>query len=437
MIRRLPSPVLPLLTALFTACSGGTGAPQGGDEAATDTSADTGPETPDSGADDGDPLVLFPMDHLLEVNVTLAPGDWTAIQAEAATWFDRYNGADCLDAPYAAPSTERSARVTVDGADAGTVGLRRNGDWRSESAARPSLKVNLDPDGDGRRFHGVGTMALENLAQDPGAVRLCAVYDAMAALGQPAPRCALAHVTVNGEDLGVYAHVEDADDALFPRVWGDDAQVYEGGDADFLAGWTGSFDPKNDTTDPKAPAVHALTDALATDPLLDDGAALVDAVGAVADLDALGQAWATEVLFEETAGYSAARGPMYAVVPADGLLRVVPWSPIVSLGASPSPSPLDLLAAQVPARLAVADPAGLPAALTAVLATWDGAAMAADVTRLADLARPAMTGDVDAFEASVAAAAAFVEGRRAVLEAALADGLPTPATEPPLSPCLV
>ncbi|GIS62194.1 MAG: hypothetical protein CM1200mP2_44190 [Planctomycetaceae bacterium] len=63
--------------------------------------------------------------------------------------------------------------------------------------------------------------------------------------GSPACRCALARVTVNGKNLGIYSHVETVNKPLLRRGFGDDrGTLYEGTVTDFHEGWEGSFEKK-------------------------------------------------------------------------------------------------------------------------------------------------------------------------------------------------
>ena len=63
--------------------------------------------------------------------------------------------------------------------------------------------------------------------------------------GSPAPRCAFARVTVNGEHLGVYSHVETIRKPLLKRAFGWSlGTLFEGTIVDFDPGWEGSLELK-------------------------------------------------------------------------------------------------------------------------------------------------------------------------------------------------
>ena len=57
-----------------------------------------------------------------------------------------------------------------------------------------------------RLLSGLRRMTLNNARQDPSYINQCLGYQLFAAAGVPAPRCSFATVTVNGEQLGIYAH---------------------------------------------------------------------------------------------------------------------------------------------------------------------------------------------------------------------------------------
>ena len=77
-------------------------------------------------------------------------------------------------------------------------------------------------------------LTLNNCVNDPSKAQQSLVYGFMNKAGVPAPRSNLARVSVNGEDLGVYANVESVRKPLIKRWFGDcNGELYEaqnGGD---------------------------------------------------------------------------------------------------------------------------------------------------------------------------------------------------------------
>ena len=63
--------------------------------------------------------------------------------------------------------------------------------------------------------------------------------------GLPVPRCNFATVAVNGEDLGLYVHIESVKDAFVERNFSDaSGNLYEGTLSDFRPGWRGTYAKK-------------------------------------------------------------------------------------------------------------------------------------------------------------------------------------------------
>ena len=81
--------------------------------------------------------------------------------------------------------------------------------------------------------------------------------------GSPAPCCAYAKVTVNGNNLGIYCHVETIRQPLLKREFGNDkGALYEGTVVDFFEGWTGSFEKKVGEDKPGRKKIKQLIQAL-------------------------------------------------------------------------------------------------------------------------------------------------------------------------------
>ena len=86
---------------------------------------------------------------------------------------------------------------------------------------------------------GLTRFTLNNAKQDPSYVNQCIGYDLFRAAGVPAPRCNFANVTVNGENLGLYVHVESVKKPYLRQYFAsDEGNLYEGTLSDFRDGWT-------------------------------------------------------------------------------------------------------------------------------------------------------------------------------------------------------
>ena len=358
---------------------------------------------PDEGvADTDERATAYDDTRVLEVALTLGDGDWEALRGETRSLWDIFGG-DCLAEPFESPFSWYAGDATVDGVHLGTVRVRKKGFLGSLESARPSLKLDL-----GRGVHGVTRLTLNNGREDPTGLRTCLAYKTYAAAGVPAPRCTLAHVIVNGEDLGVYANVEPIDENfLTRRGFSPDGALFEGTLSDFREGWTGTFDPETESAD--VADLHRVVEAVDSSDL--------DLLSDAVDLDAYLDFWAAEVLVGQWDGYSANTNNFFVYDdPSTGLIRLLPWGPDAAF---------DSDAASVRANAALAQavlvaPGGEEAYLAHVTAllddVWDGDAMAEEVDRLADLADP---WQGDEFRADVGSLRAFVEGRADAIRAEL------------------
>ncbi|MCP4172916.1 MAG: hypothetical protein GY758_19325, partial [Fuerstiella sp.] len=83
------------------------------------------------------------------------------------------------------------------------------------------------------------------------------------AANSPAPRCSYAHVRVNGNDLGVYCHVESAKKPLLRRNFGtDEGTLLEGTVTDFFADWEKSFERKTGKEEAARSRIRAMIESL-------------------------------------------------------------------------------------------------------------------------------------------------------------------------------
>lgn len=416
-------------------------APEGGPPPAPEPTSPTTPEPPpppdptDPGPDVADDDAWFRRDHLLEVELELAPADWDALRRETRDVLDTLGGADCLLEPWVSPWGDYRATVTIDGERVADVGVSKKGFLGSLSTERPSLKVDTDTFVDDLvTANGTERLLLHNNLQDPSAVRQCLAYDVFRAAGHEAPRCNLAHVTVNGEDLGVYTHVEAVrSDYLRRHHASDEGDLYEGALSDFLDGWMATFDPKTNDTDPTLGPVEDLADALASP----DGQ-LLAALERELDVDGFLRFWAVEGLIGHLDGYAANMNNFFYYVDDEtDVGTFTPWG-VDATFVDPALDPV-VANAWLAQRL-YALPEGrdglLRAHRAALRDAWDEAALQATIDQLADLARPHVA-DAVAYDAAVDGVRAYVDGRRAVVEAVLDAGGPDLGEPTPREPlCL-
>jgi len=374
---------------------------------------------------DEPPVDYFVPDHVLEVEVTLAPEDWDALRDESRDFFTTLGGADCLDAPFGSPFTYFEATVTVDGETRERVGVRKKGFLGSLSSDKPSLKIKMDEFVVGQELFGTERITLNNALQDPSYVNQCMGYDLFARAGVAAPRCNFAHVTVNGVDLGIYVHVQDVKKRFLREHFADDEGfLYEGTLSDFRSSWMGTFEQK---TNRDAPSDRS--DILAVVAALDP-AAPPGALGAVVDLDDFTNMWATEVLVGHWDGYASNTNNFFIYGdPTDGRFHFVPWGidNILSdqggfdvAGGAPPVRTTGVLADHLWAT--AEGRAAYEARLRELLDTvWDETALIAEIDRMEALIRPYFQprDRERGFDEAIALRRDFIRDRRAGLLAGL------------------
>jgi hypothetical protein len=357
---------------------------------------------------------LYPTDRVLQVELDLDPADWEALRRQERDFVGMFSG-DCLAQPFEDPFTEFPATLTVDGTRLEQVNVRKKGMLGSLDLVRPSLKLDLNDEVEGRVLAGQDKLTLNNQVEDPSQIRTCATYDLLRELGLPAPRCALAHLVVNGEDKGLYAHVEDIEDLVLPRHGLDGGDLYEGSLSDFTETYRRTFEPKTDTTDPGLGAILAVQEALE----LDD-AQFVTAIEEVVDVEQFLTHWMGESLVGHWDSYSATRNNYFVARSPGGKLMFLPWGVDSALGLDPAWQ-------QDPDSTPVAMHAALPWRLHAVpetraqmfevldrlLQSWDEDTIVARVEELDALAAPFRTGDLSG---EIALITRFVRERRALFE---------------------
>ena len=399
---------------------------------------------------------LFDPEQVLQVSLTMAPDAWDELRLQTRDFLDVL-GPGCLDGPAPDAFTWFEADVEIDGQLFGQVGVRKKGFLGSLSEDRPSLKVRLDKFVDGQELHTVTRMTFNNGKQDPAIMQACLAYSVFTAAGLPAPRCTFARVHVNGQDLGVYSHVEEVRRPFLQRHFGDKSgDLYEGTLSDFRPAWVNTFEAKTGDTDDDGAVLHALIDALDV-----SNGKLESALEELVDLDAFFLFWATEVLVSHWDGYTGNTNNFFVYAdPTDGdRLRFIPWGADATFGEeedededededeeededededeqggggererSPGAGPAVLAVSALPHRLYDLPPMRerYAATLTQLLdEVWDEQALLDEVDRIVALLTPELSGPPLAiFKDRAADLAKRISGRRGALLAALAQGPP-------------
>ena len=186
---------------------------------------------------------IFPPNRVLDVQITVEPKDWDTIRYQSRNIFEALQESR-QHAPLDHPYTYVEASVSIDGVEFPQVGIRKKGFIGSQNSTRPSLKIKLNHVDKEGQIDGLTNLTFNNNQQDVSLISQFMGYGLFNAAGSPAPRCAYAKLTVNGQNLGVYAHVERIHRPLLKRAFGNDNGVlYESTAVDFHPDWAGGFEP--------------------------------------------------------------------------------------------------------------------------------------------------------------------------------------------------
>ncbi|MEC9349631.1 MAG: CotH kinase family protein [Planctomycetota bacterium] len=208
---------------------------------------------------------IFPTDKVLDVQITVPAEDWDTIRYQSRNFFEALN-AKRQFGHIPGPYTYVEASVSIDGVKFPKVGLRKKGFIGSQSSVRPSLKVKLDFVDPESKIEGLNTLTFNNNKQDTAQVSQFMGYALFNKAGSPAPRCALANVTVNGKNLGIYSHVESYKKPILERGFGDKTgTLYEGTVVDFYEQWEKSFELKRGEDAPGRAKILELIGVLNSD----------------------------------------------------------------------------------------------------------------------------------------------------------------------------
>ncbi|WP_437578864.1 CotH kinase family protein [Sorangium sp. So ce887] len=395
-----------------------------------------GPDAPDPDPTDA----MFDPDHVIEVGITMAPEDWETLRRQSRD-VSKLFGEGCMDGPKESPYTQFPATVTVDGTPLEMSAVRKKGFLGSASLSKPSLKVSFDEYVDGRKHAGLEGLTLNNARQDPSLIKTCLAFKVFRDAGLPASRCNFAHVTVNGEDLGVYAHVEPVGKRLLERHFPDaSGDLYEGQISDFRDGWTATYEQKTNKDDADRSELDAVAAAL-----LASDAELDATLGAVLDIGTFRRYWATETLIAAWDGYAGNTNNHHVYFdPASGKMSFLPWGPDMSFDpvdpVGPSGRPQSVSARGAIANRLYQTPelrAAYAEAMKDLLETaWKEDALLLEIDRMEKLLSPYVRANAEAVERATDAIRGFVSGRRATITAEIA---PTPLAwmfPPPATGCM-
>lgn len=316
-----------VLGLLSMACTGGVELPTkpGQGVGGSGGTSGTGGAMADGG--ETDPTAAIFDDHrVMDVVIEMVPSDFEALRHQSRSLLAML-GEGCQDGPNANPYTYFPATVTVDGNRLEMSAVRKKGFLGSASLSKPSLKISFDELVPGREFSGVEGLTLNNSKQDPSLLKTCLAFKMFRDAGVPASRCSLAHVTLNGADMGLYMNVEPITKRFLARHFADNTgNLYEGQLSDLRPGFTATYEKKTNTASPDRSDLDGLTTAL-----MASDADLETTLGAKLDIDAFLTFWAMEALLGAWDGYTGNLNNHFLYDdPSTGRMHFVPWGPDMS-----------------------------------------------------------------------------------------------------------
>lgn len=371
----------------------------------------------------------FEVDRLLEVKVAMPAEDWKKMRYEHHDLFGLITPRN-PGKPRPNPYNYFEGNVTIDGKLFKNVGLRKKGLLGSVNAQRPSIKINFDRFGTEQEFEGVSLMTLNNNDSDGSLVKQHMAYELFRKAGIPAPRCNFARVTVNGEYLGVYSHVESVrKDFLKRHFTKASGNLYEGQISDFTEKASGTFEAKtNENKNDRSDLLKA-TKALAVP---DDQ--LFDAVGKVVDSDDFYRYWAMECLIGFNDGYTGNQNNFFIYNdPESGRFKFIPWGAdgvfrARSGKASQAGTPISVMAEGAVAHRFYKTQQGRKRYRSELLQVldevWDEQALQAKLDKLVPMLRPHTHLPPRLYDRAVDSVRRFISKRRNMLAAELTGPIP-------------
>lgn len=260
---------------------------------------------------------LFAEGVVNEINIEISEEDW----------------ADLVENPL--EETYYAVDVTINGETLSNVALRTKGNNTLTSVAssdsdRYSFKIDFDYFNDGENYYGLKKLNLNNNYGDASYMREYISYRIMGEMGIPVPATSYTHITINGEEWGLYLAVEPIDEVFLERTFGNSTGdlykpdgtgadlVYRGDD---MSEYPGLVLKTNEETSDGS-AILALMQALESGEGLED----------VLDVDEVLRYLAANVALANYDSYLGNTTHNYYLYEQDGRFTIVPWDYNYSFG---------------------------------------------------------------------------------------------------------
>lgn len=158
---------------------------------------------------------LFDPFSVMEIDISVDEDDWQEMLDNALA--EEYISCD----------------LTVNGTTYYNVGVRPKGNTSlttvaSSDSDRFSFKFEMDHYVDGQTCEGLDKFVVNNIQSDATWMKEYLSYQLLTQIGVPSPLYCYAHITVNGEEWGLYLAIEALEDSFAERVYGlDHGQLYK------------------------------------------------------------------------------------------------------------------------------------------------------------------------------------------------------------------
>lgn len=236
---------------------------------------------------------------------------------------------DQLEALSKAPYAKVPAvfTFTPDGAtDASAaleVGVRLKGGGGSfrPLTGKPGFKIDINWQHRGQRFSGLKMLTLNNMVQDHSQLAQWLAYRIFHSQGVPAPRVGYVWLRLNGEDYGLYLHVETPDDLMMDRYFATTQHLYEGAYwTDVFPGRVFDFEVDVGNPDERSDLMN-LARAATTAPAGEFEKTLEPYV----DWDEMLAMFAAEIFVNHWDGYAYTQNNYFLHSEEDGRFSMLPW----------------------------------------------------------------------------------------------------------------
>ncbi len=391
-------------------------------------------------ADDNDSKLtqdlLFDQSKLLDIQIEIDAAEWASLCGQSRSFAEGLSE-DRKNAPPAKPFTYFKGNIIINGVRFDSVGLRKKGFLGSLDSVRPSLKVKFNKYVPGGKLAGLNRLTLNNNKQDGMVVSQYLSYKVFEAAGVPSPRCSFAKVSVNGESLGVYSHVESVGTEFLERRYGNSSgNLYEGTLVDFTEDWVNGFETKTKSTSEERTDLSSLAAVLK-----EESEDILQKLESVFDVDAFLTFWATESLIGFWDGYANNQNNFF--VYNDGnqaKFHFIPWGTdsaftTTSLFGGGGPQSVKAKAI-IPNRIYRTKPGKklyLQKLHTVLKETWKEDELLADIDRIEELIKNELHDSQSGFHSALEKTRKFIRDRRESLMEETKDG-PVAWEDPPGKP---